>query len=707
MSIHRRIEDIDAKLELIEHYVSISTLSKQQLALLYGTAEKLQLDEIDGMVFNADNIDTEMLAALKSQRKALTKRANRALDALEGLATSEGESEAEARGRTSPLMTLLFPTVTSLTFAGGMALHTNNLGRKVAIMALGASTGPVLDLPKTHVDIDADLERVFEMAQQKAVHAGYLSESTQACTCSLLPLPVRAFYELGDGKGLHFEHAHHVLAYSLLDYRDDKENWKVFVTKTSPETLSLSLVLFSRHDGVQTLQAADIHCRHALMTSGDADWERVFLALATYSWENVEQPQEDTVSEVWLDEGEDERGVAEKKTKSKRLRDACRHRFPSSRVSAMDHSEESVRATARLLATQAKFKFMGMNKRSLSPVTTEVGNILSETLDRIASTSARGVRDKDVSRCIIGLVATTGDAEVAGGQTLMPFIFPSTVLGTVVEKDITLSPLVCTAISFRLVMGLRPGASVLAIEDVGRTNTLYVHLPAHVQENVPRACRVRISYTTRREIIVRVALPHDFADWSNEVSIIHDSADAHLYFGDVPPRETTEKSVEAAIACPESGMIYKTAADSRVTAQQDLHVAHGLYSLALAYEPRNAKIWSNRSACAMHLKKGEFALMDAINASKCDPSWSKGFVRIGDACCLLLRFDDAVSNYKKALEVDPKNIGINEKLVTVLEKREALEAAAAQKREQTAARARENAVANSAHEKKDSNCACM
>ena len=87
MSIHRRIEDIDAKLELIEHYVSISTLSKQQLALLYGTAEKLQLDEIDGMVFNADNIDTEMLAALKSQRKALTKRANRALDALEGLAT--------------------------------------------------------------------------------------------------------------------------------------------------------------------------------------------------------------------------------------------------------------------------------------------------------------------------------------------------------------------------------------------------------------------------------------------------------------------------------------------------------------------------------------------------------------------------------------------------------------------------------------------
>ena len=43
-----------------------------------------------------------------------------------------------------------------------------------------------------------------------------------------------------------------------------------------------------------------------------------------------------------------------------------------------------------------------------------------------------------MSRCTIGIVAIMDDISAAVAQTLMPFIFPSDPLGTVVDKQISL-----------------------------------------------------------------------------------------------------------------------------------------------------------------------------------------------------------------------------------------------------------------------------
>ena len=158
---------------------------------------------------------------------------------------------------------------------------------------------------------------------------------------------------------------------------------------------------------------------------------------------------------------------------------------------------------------------------------------------------------------------------------------------------------------------------------------------------------------------------------------------------------------EVLCSCPDSGAVFKAAADSRVAVLQDLFIAYGLYTLALSYDPCNAKVWSNRSACAMHLRMGELALLDATNATKCDTKWAKGYVRQGDAYTSLCQFNNAVTSYKKALEIDPTNKIINDKLVNVLEKREALEV--------KASRQYATAQNDKIHEKskKSSNCACM
>ena len=72
-------------------------------------------------------------------------------------------------------------------------------------------------------------------------------------------------------------------------------------------------------------------------------------------------------------------------------------------------------------------------------------------------------------------------------------------------------------------------------------------------------------------------------------------------------------------------------------------------------ETPNHVFYSNRSACYASLKKYKEALNDATECVKINPSWPKGYTRMGAAHLGLGDLDDAESNYKKALELDPSN----------------------------------------------------
>ncbi|EHN00250.1 Sti1p [Saccharomyces cerevisiae x Saccharomyces kudriavzevii VIN7] len=66
-------------------------------------------------------------------------------------------------------------------------------------------------------------------------------------------------------------------------------------------------------------------------------------------------------------------------------------------------------------------------------------------------------------------------------------------------------------------------------------------------------------------------------------------------------------------------------------------------------------LFSNRSACYTSLKKFSDALNDANECVKINPSWSKGYNRLGAAHLGLGDLDEAESDYKKALELDVNN----------------------------------------------------
>lgn len=79
-------------------------------------------------------------------------------------------------------------------------------------------------------------------------------------------------------------------------------------------------------------------------------------------------------------------------------------------------------------------------------------------------------------------------------------------------------------------------------------------------------------------------------------------------------------------------------------------------------EQPNHVLYSNRSACYTSLKKFGEALTDAKECIKINPTWSKGYNRMGAAHFGLGDLDEAEVNYKKALELDSSNKAAKEGL---------------------------------------------
>ncbi|XP_063059531.1 stress-induced-phosphoprotein 1 [Engraulis encrasicolus] len=89
------------------------------------------------------------------------------------------------------------------------------------------------------------------------------------------------------------------------------------------------------------------------------------------------------------------------------------------------------------------------------------------------------------------------------------------------------------------------------------------------------------------------------------------------------------------------------------------------YTEAVALDPNNHVLFSNRSAA--YAKKGDYdnALKDACQTIKIKPDWGKGYSRKAAALEFLGRFEDAKTTYEEGIRQEPSNQQLKEGLQNI------------------------------------------
>jgi len=85
---------------------------------------------------------------------------------------------------------------------------------------------------------------------------------------------------------------------------------------------------------------------------------------------------------------------------------------------------------------------------------------------------------------------------------------------------------------------------------------------------------------------------------------------------------------------------------------KDYDRAIDLFSQAIALDPNNFVLFSNRSAAKAGKRQYSAALEDAEQCIKINPAWSKGYARKGAALHGIRRYDDAVAAYETGLKLE-------------------------------------------------------
>jgi len=83
-----------------------------------------------------------------------------------------------------------------------------------------------------------------------------------------------------------------------------------------------------------------------------------------------------------------------------------------------------------------------------------------------------------------------------------------------------------------------------------------------------------------------------------------------------------------------------------------------LYTKAIELDPPNHIYFSNRSASYYGLRLWDQALADANKCVDLKADWSKGYFRRAVVFMEIRKFDEAVTNFQKALDYDPSNVDI-------------------------------------------------
>jgi len=75
--------------------------------------------------------------------------------------------------------------------------------------------------------------------------------------------------------------------------------------------------------------------------------------------------------------------------------------------------------------------------------------------------------------------------------------------------------------------------------------------------------------------------------------------------------------------------------------------------------PFNETYLGNRSAAYLAMGNAKAAIVDAQAAVSSNPTWIKGYIRLGAALCADAQYDAAVKVYKRALKVDPTQTSVS------------------------------------------------
>ncbi len=76
-----------------------------------------------------------------------------------------------------------------------------------------------------------------------------------------------------------------------------------------------------------------------------------------------------------------------------------------------------------------------------------------------------------------------------------------------------------------------------------------------------------------------------------------------------------------------------------------------------------AVLHSNRALCHLQMSKAQESYDDATSATCYDPSYVKGFWRLGQACMALKHTQEAINAYKCAIDLDEKNKALKKELI--------------------------------------------
>ncbi|XVF76776.1 hypothetical protein PTKIN_Ptkin13bG0294100 [Pterospermum kingtungense] len=89
--------------------------------------------------------------------------------------------------------------------------------------------------------------------------------------------------------------------------------------------------------------------------------------------------------------------------------------------------------------------------------------------------------------------------------------------------------------------------------------------------------------------------------------------------------------------------------------RKEFHMAIDAYTQAIAFDPTDATLRSNRSLCWIRLGQPEHALTDAKACRAFRPDWPKACYREGVALRLLQKYDEAADAFYKGVKLDPEN----------------------------------------------------
>ncbi|KAI9022487.1 hypothetical protein DFJ74DRAFT_93060 [Hyaloraphidium curvatum] len=104
---------------------------------------------------------------------------------------------------------------------------------------------------------------------------------------------------------------------------------------------------------------------------------------------------------------------------------------------------------------------------------------------------------------------------------------------------------------------------------------------------------------------------------------------------------------------------------NKAFASGDYDGAVKAFTEAIAVDPKNHVLYSNRSAAYASLHDYAKALEDAQKTVSLKPDWAKGYSRQGAALHGLKRFDEAEKAYREGLKIEPENAQLKKGLEEV------------------------------------------